>query len=185
MVAVDLNALINQTLRLRAYSLQTAGVQVTATLDPALPAIAGDDRKLQQVLLNLIVNAEYAMHRQGTRELTVRTMWEGGTGSGRTIVEITDTGTGMAPEPAGVGTGLGLSVSYGIVQAHGGTITVRSAPGTGSTFVISLPLRTQHLPVPAATGRRSRSAPSPTAAEPAVSTLVAAPSPSSSVPDAD
>jgi signal transduction histidine kinase len=198
MVAVDLNALINQTLRLRAYSLQTAGVQVTATLDPALPAIAGDDRKLQQVLLNLIVNAEYAMHRQGTRELTVRTMWEGGAGSGRTIVEITDTGTGMAPElvkhifepffttkPAGVGTGLGLSVSYGIVQAHGGTITVRSAPGTGSTFVISLPLRTQHLPVPAATGRRSRSAPSPTAAEPAVSTLVAAPSPSSSVPDAD
>ena len=198
MVAVDLNALINQTLRLRAYSLQTAGVRVRAILDPALPSIAGDDRKLQQVLLNLIVNAEYAMHRQGTRELTVRTTWDGTADAGRTVIEITDTGTGMAPElvkhifepffttkPAGVGTGLGLSVSYGIVQAHGGTITVRSAPGTGSTFVISLPLRAQPIPAAAVPGRRSRPSAAVTLNAPAESELVAARSPSPVVADAD
>ncbi len=174
MVAVDLNALVNQTLRLRAYSLQTAGVQVRPELDAALPAIPGDDRKLQQVLLNLIVNAEYAMHRQETRVLTVRTAWEDAPDGGRVLAEVTDTGTGMAPalvkhifepffttKPAGVGTGLGLSVSYGIVHAHGGTITVRSAPGAGSTFVVVLPIRGQQLPAPAPTssGRRRASPP--------------------------
>jgi signal transduction histidine kinase len=198
MVAVDLNALITQTLRLRAYSLQTAGVQVQATLDPSLPAIAGDDRKLQQVLLNLIVNAEYAMHRQGTRELTVRTTWDGTVDDGRVVIDIRDTGTGMPPElvkhifepffttkPAGVGTGLGLSVSYGIIQAHGGTITVRSTPGTGSTFVISLPLRAQYLPAPATTTGRSRPDTPAAADAPPETELVTAPSPSPFVPDAD
>jgi signal transduction histidine kinase len=196
LVAVDINALINQTIRLRGYSLQTAGVQVRPDLDPKLPAIPGDDRKLQQVLLNLIVNAEYAMHRQETRELTVRTTWEDAPDGGRVLVEITDTGTGMAPElvkhifepffttkPAGVGTGLGLSVSYGIVHAHGGTITVRSTSGAGSTFVVTLPIRSQLLPSPspspARAGRRSRGS-APVRSHP---DTPAAPSPSPSAPD--
>jgi signal transduction histidine kinase len=179
LVAVDLNALVNQTLRLRAYSLQTAGVQVRPELEAALPAIPGDDRKLQQVLLNLIVNAEYAMHRQETRVLTVRTAWEDAPDGGRVLVEVTDTGTGMAPElvkhifepffttkPAGVGTGLGLSVSYGIVHAHGGTITVRSTPGAGSTFVVVLPIRAQQLPAPAPTSSAAPAAPSPSPSAP-------------------
>jgi signal transduction histidine kinase len=197
LVAVDINALINQTIRLRGYSLQTAGVQVRPDLDPKLPAIPGDDRKLQQVLLNLIVNAEYAMHRQETRELAVRTTWEDAPDGGRVVIEITDTGTGMAPElvkhifepffttkPAGVGTGLGLSVSYGIVHAHGGMITVRSTPGTGSTFVVTLPIRSQLLPSPspsrARSGRRSRgSGPVQSQTE-----TPAAPTPSPSAADA-
>jgi signal transduction histidine kinase len=199
LVAVDLNALINQTIRLRGYSLQTAGVQVRPDLDPKLPAIPGDDRKLQQVLLNLIVNAEYAMHRQETRQLAVRTAWEDAPDGGRVLIEITDTGTGMAPElvkhifepffttkPAGVGTGLGLSVSYGIVHAHGGTITVRSAPGTGSTFVVTLPIRSQLLPspspppAPARRGRRLRGS-APVQSQPEAP---AAPIPSAAAPDA-
>jgi signal transduction histidine kinase len=198
LVAVDLNAVITQTLRLRAYSLQTAGVQVRSELDPKLPAIPGDDRKLQQVLLNLIVNAEYAMHRQESRELAVCTIWEDGPDGGRVLIEVMDTGTGMAPEllkhifepffttkPAGVGTGLGLSVSYGIVHAHGGTITVRSTPGAGSTFVVTLPIRSQQLPSaspsPARAGRRSRpSAPAEPPADASAPAPSAAPSPSPS-----
>ncbi len=72
-VTVDLNSVVQQTLRLRAYALQSAGIDVRTELDPALPPIAGDDQKLQQVLLNLVVNAEYAMHRSAVRRLIVRT----------------------------------------------------------------------------------------------------------------
>jgi signal transduction histidine kinase/GAF domain-containing protein len=151
LVPVDVANLARQTLRLRAYALQTAGIVVDTEFDPALPAIPGDDQKLQQVLLNLIVNAEYAMHRTPTRRLTVRAKHDV---AGRAIVvEVTDTGVGMTADvakhifepffttkPVGVGTGLGLSVSYGIVQAHNGTIRVDSTPGTGTSFHITLPI---------------------------------------------
>ncbi len=188
-VTVDLNAVVQQTLRLRTYALQSAGIEVRTELDPELPPIAGDDQKLQQVVLNLIVNAEYAMHRAEARRLSVRTTrrpfaashvvaqtgnggtrptpvhesaareTSAGTGAVRqaAVIEVSDTGSGMPADvvkhvfepffttkPAGVGTGLGLSVSYGIIQAHGGSIDVRSTPGFGTTFVITIP-----LPVPA------------------------------------
>jgi len=164
-VTVDLNTVARQTLRLRAYALQSAGIDVRTELDPALPPIAGDDQKLQQVLLNLVVNAEYAMHHSAVRRLIVRTSrrtvaalnGQAPSAADRrvrevVVIEVADTGTGMASDvtkhvfepffttkPAGVGTGLGLSVSYGIIQTHGGTIDVRSTPGTGTTFVITLP----------------------------------------------
>ena len=114
-----------------------------------LPEVAGDDQKLQQVILNLIVNAEYAMRRSMTRRLVIRTAHEGDT----VITEVSHTGLGMSEEtlqrvfepffttkPAGEGTGLGLSVSYGIIEAHNGTITVESVPGRGATFRILLPV---------------------------------------------
>jgi signal transduction histidine kinase len=146
---VDLRSLIEQTLRLRSYTLQSAGIAVEKDLDPNLPPVMGDDRKLQQVIMNVIVNAEYAMHRTDTRRLEVRAWGD----TAHVAVEIADTGVGMSPDvvkhvfepffttkPVGVGTGLGLSVSYGIVQAHGGSIDISSTVGLGTTFRITLPL---------------------------------------------
>ena len=146
-VIVNLNDLLEQTLRLRAYGMRSTGVALETHLDPGLARVRGDDRQLQQVLLNLIVNAEHAMSSTPVRQLTVRTRNEGS----RVVVEIRDTGTGMTPEvqkrifepffttkPEGTGTGLGLSVSYGIIQSHAGTLSVQSIVGIGSTFRISL-----------------------------------------------
>jgi two-component system NtrC family sensor kinase len=146
---IDFNGLVQLTLRLRAYSLRSSGVVVETHLDPALPELAGDDQKLQQVILNLIVNAEYAMRRATTKRLVIRTAHEGDV----VVAEISDTGAGMSKEtlqrifepffttkPAGEGTGLGLSVSYGIIEAHNGTLTVDSALGRGTTFRIVLPV---------------------------------------------
>jgi PAS domain S-box-containing protein len=150
---VDINGLVQLTLRLRAYSLRSSGVQVETHLDTDLPEVSGDDQKLQQVILNLIVNAEYAMRRASTKRLIIRTAREGDT----VVTEVVDTGVGMSEEtlqrvfepffttkPAGEGTGLGLSVSYGIIEAHGGTITVESAEGRGTTFRILLPVARAH-----------------------------------------
>ncbi|HEU5184203.1 MAG TPA: GAF domain-containing protein [Gemmatimonadaceae bacterium] len=147
-VVVDMNDLLEQTLRLRAYGMRSTGVTIETHLDPSLARVRGDDRQLQQVLLNLIVNAEHAMSNTSVRQLSVRTANEGS----RVVVEIKDTGTGMTPDvqkrifepffttkPEGTGTGLGLSVSYGIMQSHAGTLSVQSAVGIGSTFRISLP----------------------------------------------
>ena len=149
-VAVDLNALVQLTLRLRAYSLRALGVEVDTSLDPDVPEVAGDDQKLQQVILNLIVNAEHAIRQSSTRRLVIRTAREGE----NVLVEVSDSGAGMSEEilnrvfepffttkPPGEGTGLGLSVSYGIVEAHGGTIAVESTLGRGSTFRVLLPAR--------------------------------------------
>lgn len=146
---VDLNALIQLTVRLRAYSLRASGVEIEMHLDESLPAIAGDDQKLQQVILNLIVNAEYAMRHSPTKRLVIRTARDGDT----VVAEVSDTGSGMSEEtlqrvfepffttkPAGEGTGLGLSVSYGIIEAHDGTIVVESTVGRGTTFRITLPV---------------------------------------------
>ena len=152
LAAVDLNALVNHTLRLRSYSLQSAGIEVHAECDASPPLAIGDEQRLQQVMLNLVVNAEYAMHRSAKRVLTVGTARRVISGLARVVIDVTDTGAGMTPEvlshifepffttkPAGVGTGLGLSVSYTIIQAHGGTIDVRSTPGVGTTFTVALP----------------------------------------------
>ena len=147
-VPIDLNALLEQTLRLRHYGLRTAGVHVALEAEPHLQPAHGDDRQIQQVLLNLIINAEHAMTCSERRELRLRTANEGN----RVVLEVSDTGVGMSPElrarifepffttkSEGQGTGLGLSVSYGIVHAHGGTLTVQSAPGAGATFRMCLP----------------------------------------------
>ncbi|MDP3537641.1 MAG: PAS domain S-box protein [Azonexus sp.] len=110
--------------------------------------------QLNQVFMNLLVNAGHAIETQGT--ITIRTRRHGEDG---VCVEISDTGKGIAPEhinrifdpffttkPVGKGTGLGLSLSYSIIERHQGSIEVDSQPGVGSTFRILLPLRPQPVP---------------------------------------
>ena len=147
--AVDLNALLQLTVRLRTYTLRAEDIAVELALAPDVPPVQGDEQRLQQVLLNLIVNAEYALHNRPERRLTLRTRRT----ARHVMLEVADSGIGIDVEtqrhvfepffttkPAGVGTGLGLSVSYGIVQAHGGTISVESSPGHGSTFRLTFPI---------------------------------------------
>ncbi|MFN2635561.1 MAG: ATP-binding protein [Gemmatimonadaceae bacterium] len=147
-VPVDINTIVQHTVRLRALASRSSGIEVHMHLDASSPRIRGDEQKLQQVLLNLLVNAESAMQGTLVRHLSVTTQRRGD----YVLIIVSDTGHGMTAQvrqrifepffttkPPGEGTGLGLSVSYGIVQAHRGTITVDSAPDVGTTFTISLP----------------------------------------------
>jgi hypothetical protein len=144
---VNLNRVIQETLSLLEHQLQKSGIQVKADLDPALRPVRGNAGQLQQVFLNLILNARDAMSAGGTLE--VRT-WPEDSG---VRAEVADTGHGIAPEhlhriydpffttkAVRKGTGLGLSVTYGIIQEHGGSIEVSNRPGGGASFRIALPL---------------------------------------------
>lgn len=152
---VNINDVLEQTVRLRAYPLRVANVQVTTHLDSTAPHIRGNSQKLQHVLLNIIGNAEHAMLDRPVRQLRLSTARD----NECVVITATDTGRGMSPEirqrifepffttkDAGEGTGLGLSVSYGIVHAHGGSITVDSELDVGSTVTIVLPAVTPESP---------------------------------------
>jgi len=148
---VDLNRVIKDTLTLLEHQFKTARVAVRQELYPELPMIHGNTGKLQQVFLNLFLNAKDAMPGGGT--LTISTI------NGHHVqVRVSDTGTGIAQEHIhriydpffttknkpksghSGGTGLGLSVTYGIIQEHAGKIRVDSAPGRGTTFIMEFPL---------------------------------------------
>jgi two-component system, NtrC family, sensor kinase len=143
---VDLNRVIQETLSLLEHQLQKSGIQVQTQLDAGLAHVHGNTGKLQQVLLNLFLNARDAMSSGGTLE--VRT-WSDESGA---RIEVADNGSGIAPEnlhriydpffttkAARKGTGLGLSVSYGIIQEHGGSIEVSNRRSGGARFRIDLP----------------------------------------------
>jgi len=144
--SVDVNRVVEETLSLVAHPLKTARIQVVKELGKSLPAVHGSANKLQQVFLNLFLNARDAMPGGGMLE--VRTSAE----NGSVEVEIADTGAGIAREDInrifdpffttksnGRGTGLGLSVSYGIIKEHAGKIDVRSTPGKGTSFHVEFP----------------------------------------------
>ena len=146
--SVKLNSLMNETFSLLEHSFKAANIDVDIELDASLPATIGNGSRLQQVFMNLFVNARDAMPEGG--RLSVRTAAR----NSQLVVEIRDTGEGISPEaiqqiydpffttkPVGKGTGLGLAVSYGIVQEHSGRIAVDSRPGEGTTFTIHLPLK--------------------------------------------
>jgi two-component system, NtrC family, sensor kinase len=143
---IDVNRVVEETLSLVAHPLKTSQIQVVKQLDSALPRVRGSANKLQQVFLNLFLNARDAMPQGGMLE--VRTASHNGT----VEIDVADTGNGIAREhihkvfdpffttkPGGRGTGLGLSVSYGIIREHAGKIDVRSTPGRGTSFHVEFP----------------------------------------------
>jgi PAS domain S-box-containing protein len=146
----SMNELIAATLDLRRYVLSTANIEVITHLDPDLPRVSADPGQMQQVFLNLIVNAEYAMkkaHGRGT--LTIATERK----DDHIRISFTDDGMGMTDQvkaklfnpffttkEVGEGTGLGLGLSRSIVLDHGGTMDVESQLDQGATFTITLPI---------------------------------------------
>jgi signal transduction histidine kinase len=144
---VNLNAVVEETLSLVAHPFKTAHVHVTRNLQQELPSMLGSNNKLQQVFLNLFMNARDAMPAGGM--VAVRTASNNGT----VEIEITDTGSGIPNEnlhrifdpffttkSSGRGTGLGLSVSYGIIKEHSGKVDVRSTQGKGTSFRLEFPV---------------------------------------------
>ena len=144
---VDVNSVINDVLSLLEHQLRTGSIQVRKELAVSGPVAQGIEYKLQQVFLNLFLNARDAMPKGGW--LTIVTRAEGGSA----VVEVADTGSGIPAEQLsriydpffttkdiGKGMGLGLSITYGIVQEHGGAMSCDSAVGQGTRFSISLPL---------------------------------------------
>lgn len=149
--AVEINAVLDDCVDILGYSLRTAGVTVDKQLAPDLPSISGDADQLHQVFLNLIVNAQQAMESQPLpRRLSVASGLHGD----RLCIRIADNGPGVAPairkrifdpyfttKPPGGGTGVGLAVSLGIVETHGGSLTVECPPQGGAVFQVLLPIK--------------------------------------------
>ena len=144
---VDIHQVITDTLSLLEHQFKGARIRVERELRADYPVAYGNAGKLQQVFLNLMVNARDAMPEGGELRIMTDAV------ESKIEIIVQDTGTGISREniqkiydpffttkAAGKGTGLGLSVTYGIVQEHGGTITVDSRPGVGTAFKLELPL---------------------------------------------
>jgi two-component system NtrC family sensor kinase len=150
----NLNTLIERVLELRNYDLRVRNIEIDLDLDPSLPETMLDTNQIQQVLLNIIINAEQAMRApasgdgaEGRLRISTRTH------RGAIVASFADTGPGMSAEmlrrvfdpffttkDAGEGTGLGLTISYGIIEDHGGRIWAESDGAKGTTFYIELPM---------------------------------------------
>jgi len=150
---VNINEIIEATLELRAYEMETGNIKVTTQLDSDLPRTMADGGQLQQVFLNVILNAETEMklaHGRGNLLIKTETI-------DNTIrISFNDDGPGIAKEnlerifdpffttrEVGEGTGLGLSICHGILTEHGGRIYAQSKSGKGATFIVELPLVTE------------------------------------------
>ena len=150
MSVIDLNTVVSDTVKLVTHQLMMKDVHVEARLCGQPLHVTGNANQMEQVLLNLCINAGDAMEGKGGGTITVITdVADGGTAR----IHVADTGSGIPPEvvgrifdpffttkPVGKGTGLGLSVSYGIVKEHKGEIGVESRVGEGTTFNIRIPL---------------------------------------------
>jgi signal transduction histidine kinase len=147
--AHEVERLIENTLRLATNQIKLAKVKVKGDLAPNLPPVYGDRQQLEQVFLNIVLNALDAMPKGGTLGISCDITKDRELVS----VEFTDTGVGIpehrisdifnpffTTKPDAKGTGLGLSVSLGIIQQHGGDMKVRSLVGQGTTFSVFLPV---------------------------------------------
>jgi signal transduction histidine kinase/CheY-like chemotaxis protein len=156
--SVSLNEVVEKTLALRAYELKVNNIQVHDHLEPESRTIHADAHQIQQVILNLLINAEQAMlGAQSGGSLTIETR----PGPAGVLLAVSDDGPGIGPDllkkifdpffttkPVGQGTGLGLSISYGIIEEHGGRIWAESnaTVGRGATFYIWLPWDAERRP---------------------------------------
>jgi len=148
---VAMDDVISAAIEVAAYSIRSSDIELGVKLEPDLPPIWADPDQLSQVLINLLVNAEHALHDwKGPRKIMVSTHFHAK--SGNVVVKVADTGPGISKEivsrifepffttkEVGAGTGIGLSFCDRIVQSHGGTVRVETSAGHGSTFIISLP----------------------------------------------
>jgi PAS domain S-box-containing protein len=155
-VATSITDIVSYIARTRRYALETAGIGCCLELESALPLVYGDRAQLEQVVLNLVNNAEQALRprvdgdqRPGAAHITIRTRSD----NQEVVLEVEDNGPGIpenlhahiwdpfwTTKEEGGGIGLGLTVVHGIVADHGGTISVESAPAFGARFVVRLPV---------------------------------------------
>ena len=147
---VAINSIIEKVLKLRAYEQKVSNIKVISHLTPDLPGIMADYFQLQQVFLNIIINAEYFMteaHKKGTLTITTERIDD------VIRASFADDGPGLAKEnlgyvfdpffttkEVGKGTGLGLSICHGIITEHGGRIYAKGELGKGATFIMELPI---------------------------------------------
>lgn len=144
----DLNEVVEDSVAIVDHQLGLHRIKVAKDLAPGLPPIMGNANQIQQVLMNLLINAQQAMDGKPGEVRVATSRWK----DGSVVISISDTGPGIPKEiqprlfepffttkPAGKGTGLGLSVSYGIIRDHHGDITVQSEPGQGASFIITFP----------------------------------------------
>ncbi len=157
----DLNKVVRNTLSLVSHKLKLASAEAELNLQPDLPLVHCDSSQIQQVIINLVLNAAEAVQNRAHGRVVVRTRLRDDAGA--VVLTVEDNGEGISPEnlakvfdpffttkPEGKGVGLGLAVSYGIVQEHGGDIEVTSKLHEGACFLVTLPLAPR--PAPAVTG---------------------------------
>lgn len=151
--ATDINAVIERVLVLTNHTFVKNNIRLEKELQPGLPVLMVDRHMIEQVLMNLILNAVQAIRGGGIIKIRTRVA------EGRCLIEVEDTGCGIpqavlprifdpffTTKGIGEGTGLGLSVSLGIVERHGGEILVESEVGKGSIFTVCLPLSRERMP---------------------------------------
>jgi PAS domain S-box-containing protein len=164
-ISTNVNDIVGYVVRTRRYALETSGVVCTVELDPGLPVVNGDRAQLEQVVRNLLNNAEHALRactdaaaRDHVARITLRTRRNGQ----HVVVEIEDNGPGIPPDvrtqiwdpfwtskDEGEGTGLGLSVVNAIIMDHGGTVSFEEVKPTGARFVVRLPIPAEPAHAPA------------------------------------
>jgi len=155
-IDVDLNALLRDTFLLALRDGRARALTAEWALDLHLPELSVDPHQMQQVFLNLLMNAADAMEGRGVIRLRTAESIEGG--QRKVMIQFADHGCGIdsadldhifdpfyTTKKGGAGFGLGLAVSYGIITAHGGEITVSSERGRGSVFTITLPVRAEPM----------------------------------------
>jgi len=155
-IAVSINQLAASAISMISNKASFYNIQFSLDLDKSVPLVALEPDHIQQVFLNILINAVDAIKENGRISVSTRVLDEAGTNLKSVEIEFADTGPGIPKEDLNrifepffttktgdKGTGLGLSVSYGIIKKHGGLILVTSEPGKGSSFLVRIPIQPQ------------------------------------------